>query len=452
MNKSNFLHLIAAMLVSLSLRFWLDVDEKTQAGLSIFIFIGWLWISECLDISVTALLIPILAVVSGIFEVKTAFVQFSNPIIFLFMGGFALAAALQKYYIDQIIALKILSLSHGKPMTSFLLLFLITAMLSMWISNTATVVMMLPLALAMLANKSEHTPDTEKETLKPLYLFVLLGLAYSANLGGMATLIGSPPNAIAASAVGLNFKGWLSVGLPMFLLLFPLMIIILMIVFRPKFGTKLSIAMPAKTFRKEGKFVAFIFLFTALCWIFSHRIANFVGISGSIDALIAILAIVTLVATNCLTVEEVVTKVNWPILLLFGGGLTLSALLKDSGASAWLAQLISTNLPSNNTWLLLVIVCLFVIFLTELVSNTASAALLVPLFMSVATEFNLSTTAMAVIIALSASCAFMLPVATPPNAIVFASGYVEQKSMMKTGAILNICFGFIMATAVWIFI
>jgi sodium-dependent dicarboxylate transporter 2/3/5 len=451
MTKNKLFHLITATLFSLSFQFWLDLDEKTQAGLSIFIFIGWLWLTECLPITVTALLIPVLAVISGIFEVKVAFVEFANPVIFLFMGGFVLAAALQKHNIDQNIALKILSLSQGRPMVSFLLLFLITALLSMWISNTATVVMMLPLALALLENKKEQTLNNEPKELKSLYLFALLGLAYSANIGGMATLIGSPPNAIAASAVGLNFTDWLSIGLPLFILLFTLMIIILLIVYRPTFGEKFSPIISVKPINKEGKIVVIIFILTALGWMFSDKIANLIGISGSIDALIAVTAIIVLVAINALSIEEAIVKVNWPILLLFGGGLTLSAVLNHSGASTWLAHLISTYLPADNRWLVLLMICLFVIFLTELVSNTASAALLIPLFISVAVEFNLSSTAMAVVIALSASCAFMLPVATPPNAIVFASGYIEQKSMMKAGAILNVIFSIVIATAFWLF-
>jgi solute carrier family 13 (sodium-dependent dicarboxylate transporter), member 2/3/5 len=445
MNYNKKIQLLLAIFASYSVRFWVNADENVQLGLAIFILIGWLWVSESLNITITALLIPVLAVITGIFELKAAFAQFSNPVIFLFMGGFALAAALQKHHIDRIIALKILSLSKGKPLATYLLLFMITAMLSMWISNTATIAMMLPLAIALLADKK----PTEHQSL---YAFVLLGLAYSGNLGGMATLIGSPPNAIAASAVGLNFQGWLKIGMPMFLLLFPLMIIILYLIFRPDFSGKIAITLPNKTINSQGKVVAAIFALTALSWMFSAKIATLFGLSGSIDAIISILAVIILVGSNSLKIEEFVAKTNWQILLLFGGGLTLSALLQSSGASSWLAQQISTHLPLNNAWLLLAIICLFVIFLTELVSNTASAALLVPLFISVASEFNLSTTGMAVVIALSASCAFMLPVATPPNAIVFSSGFIKQQTMMKTGAVLNICFAMVMATAAWMFI
>ena len=161
------------------------------------------------------------------------------------------------------------------------------------------------------------------------------------------------------------------------------------------------------------------------------------------------LAIVLLTGSGTLKFDEFVAKTNWGILILFGGGLTLSAVLQSSGTSAWLAGQITTQLPVHNSWLLLLVVCLFVIFLTELVSNTASAALLIPLFVGVAVELNLSQVGMAVVIALSASCAFMLPVATPPNAIVYSSGCVPQKTMMRAGLVLNLCFAFLISTIGW---
>jgi len=164
------------------------------------------------------------------------------------------------------------------------------------------------------------------------------------------------------------------------------------------------------------------------------------------------MVIVLLTGSGCLSFKEFTEKTNWGILILFGGGLTLSALLQTSGASEWLAFQISSNLPVDKNWLLLIVVSLFVIFLTELVSNTASAALLVPLFISVAIDLNLSPVRMAVVIALSASCAFMLPVAIPPNAIVFSSGFVPQKEMMRAGLMLNITIALVTASIAWVFI
>ena len=442
MNYKNIINVILAFSAAYSVRYWVDADASIQTGLSIFIVIGWLWVSEAINISVTALLVPVLAVVSGLFSVNEAFASFASPVIFLFMGGFALAAGLQKYQLDQAFAAKILSFSDGRTLPAVLLLFITTAILSMWISNTATVAMMLPLAMSLLSGRS-----LEKD--QSLYLFVLLGLAYSGNLGGIATLIGSPPNAIAASLMGLSFRDWLSWGIPMFLLMFPFMVLLLYLMFRPDFSGSLRLHYQPQAMDWSRIRVLVIFALTAAGWLFSAPLAAALGIPAGFDALVAVMAVILLTGSGTLKFSEFVEKTNWGILILFGGGLTLSALLYSSGASAWLAGQISTHLPQHNSWLLLLVICLFVIFLTELVSNTASAALLIPLFVSVAVDLNLSEVGMAVVIALSASCAFMLPVATPPNAIVYASGCVPQKKMMRAGLILNLCFAFLIATIGW---
>jgi sodium-dependent dicarboxylate transporter 2/3/5 len=358
------------------------------------------------------------------------------------MGCFALAAGLQKYQLDQAFASKILSFSGGRTLPAILLLFITTAVLSMWISNTATVAMMLPLAMSLLSGRSLKKDHS-------LYLFVLLGLAYSGNLGGIATLIGSPPNAIAASLMGLSFRDWLSWGVPMFLLMFPLMLVLLYLLFRPDFSGSLHLSYEPQRMTPARISVLVIFALTAAGWLFSAPLASALGITSGFDSLVAVLAIVLLTGSRILKFDEFVEKTNWGILILFGGGLTLSAVLQSSGTSAWLAGQISTQLPVHNSWLLLLVVCLFVIFLTELVSNTASAALLIPLFVGVAVELNLSEVGMAVVIALSASCAFMLPVATPPNAIVYSSGCIPQKTMMRAGLVLNLCFAFLISTIGW---
>ncbi len=421
-----------------------EASPQVQQGLAIFVAIAWLWITQALPISTTALLIPILAMISGILPATQAFSSFASPVIFLFMGGFALAAALQKYSLDTLFAVKMLSLSRGRPLFAVLLLFLTTALLSMWISNTATIALMLPIALGLLS--AQQANSRHKKNQSNEYVFVLLGLAYSGNLGGMATLIGSPPNAIAASAAGLSFADWLKWGIPMFALLFPLMILVLFIIFRPKFSNKLELTLPVVDLSWHRNLVIVIFLLTACGWVFSTLLATLMGINSGFDAMLAVAAIVLLTGSKCLPFDDFIKKTNWGILILFGGGLTLSALLQTSGASVWLANVISSNLPADNTWFVLVIICVFVIFLTELVSNTASTALLVPLFMTVAIDLHLPPAGIAVVIALCASCAFMLPVATPPNAIVFSSGFVPQKQMMRAGLVLNLVIALVIAT------
>lgn len=443
MDTKQFIHLAAALCAGALIHTLVDAAPSIRAGLTIFGIIAWLWISEALNLSATALLIPVLAVFSGLFTVDEAFINFANPILFLFMGGFAIAAALEKHGLDRAFAGKILSLAGGRPLLSILLLFTVTALLSMWISNTATVAIMLPLARGLLAS---HDPKTEQ----PVFLFVLLGIAYSGNIGGVATLIGSPPNAIAAAMTGLSFQDWLRWGLPLFLLLFPLMVTALYWLLRPTLDQHLALPHQPLRYNRKRITVIGLFLLTVLAWVFSNTLSEWLGIQRSFDALIAVSAIVLLIGSGSLKFNEFTEKTNWGILILFGGGLTLSALLQSSGASAWLGNSVSTYLPSNNPWLLLLMMCLFVIFLTELVSNTASAALLIPLFMSIAKDLDLSTTGIAVVIALCASCAFMLPVATPPNAMVFASGHVPQRQMMRVGLALNLCFALVISSVAWL--
>lgn len=431
MSRVNFINLVAALAAGVLVSEVVVAERQVQLGLGLFACIAWLWISEALHLSVTALLVPVLASALGLLTVPQSVAEFANPILFLFMGGFALAAALQKYDLDRLFAAKVLGLAKGHSFIPILLLFLVTAGLSMWISNTATIAMMLPLALGMLARKN---PDTERR----LYLFVLLGLAYSANIGGMATLIGSPPNAIAASAMGLSFRDWLGFGIPTFLLAFPLMIGTLLLILRPTFGEPLTLDESEPTPDPKRRLVVAIFLLTAAAWVFSTPLAAATGMAGGIDSVIAICAIVVLISSGSLSFEEFAGKTNWSILMLFGGGLTLSVALQASGASPWLADAILVRLPTEHPWLLLLVICLFVIFLTELVSNTASAALLVPLLSTAAAGFSYDAVNIAVMIALCASCAFMLPVATPPNAMVYSSGFVPQREMMRAGAVLNI--------------
>jgi len=416
-----------------------DAERQVQLGLGLFTCIAWLWLSEAIHISATALMVPLLASLLGIFEVREAFQGFSHPIIFLFMGGFALAAALQKYELDRIFAVRIMTASRGVPLIAVLLLFLTTAMLSMWISNTAAVAMMLPLAIGLIS--SENPKENPR-----LYLFVLLGLAYSGNIGGIATLIGSPPNAIAASAVDLNFADWLKFGIPAFVLLFPIMIVILYLYVRPDIQHGLRIDKTTLAPDRRRLLAGLVFLATAVGWIFSGPLAAIAGVTESFDSIVAVTAIILMIVIRILSFAEFVEHTNWAVLILFGGGLTLSAALQSSGASAWMADNIIEILPAGNQWLVYLLICIFVIFLTELVSNTASAALLVPLFFTVGLEFGYPAEVMVIMIAVCASCAFMLPVATPPNALVFSSGLVPQRKMMTAGLILNLSFALLLSS------
>lgn len=408
--------------------------------------IGGLWTTQALHLSVTALLVPLLAVLTGPMDLRAALASFAHPVICLFLGGFALAAALQQQGLDRRLARAVLRLSAGRRGRAVALLFGLTALLSMWISNTATAAMMLPLALGLL--NDEDGPGERA--------FVLLGVAYSASIGGIGTLVGSPPNAIAAANAGIGFAEWLRIGVPLVLVLLPLMAATLFAVLRPCLAGGLAgqdeptqAPAPATRSTRAQRITVVVFALTAAGWIRAAPLDWALGIASDVDSAVAVAAIVALVAGGAVGWPEIERRTHWGVLLLFGGGLALSEVMAISGASRFLAGALTGALQGAHTVVVLLGVVTFVVFLTELASNTASAALLVPVFMGVATAMGLPPSLFAAAIAVSASCAFMLPVATPPNAIVYATEQVPQATMMRCGFVLNlVCIAVITAVAV----
>lgn len=419
--------------------------ENLRTGLALFVLIGGLWMTQALHLSVTALLVPLLAVLTGLMDLHTALASFAHPIIFLFLGGFALAAALQRQGLDRALAVAVLRLAAGRRDAAVALLFALTALLSMWISNTATAAMMLPLALGLLR---EDDGPAERA-------FVLLGVAYSASIGGIGTMVGSPPNAIAAAQAGIGFAAWMRIGVPLMLLLLPLMAGVLFLTLRPRLGEQAATPEgDARSLRwtREQRITLAVFGLTAAGWIGAAPLGRALGITADVDSAIALAAIVALVASGAIGWTDIEKRTQWGVLLLFGGGLALSEVMAASGASRFMAGALTAALQDAPTLLLLLGVVAFVVFLTELVSNTASAALLVPIFLGVAASLGLPPPLFAAAIAVSASCAFMLPVATPPNAIVYATEQVTQATMMRCGLLLNGgCIVVITALASWVF-
>jgi len=407
--------------------------DLLRAGLAVFTLIGALWITQAIHLVVTALLVPLVAVVWGLLPVQQALVSFSNPIIFLFLGGFALAAALSQHGLDRALASWMLRLAKGQLLASVLLLAGLTAFLSMWMSNTATVAMMLPLALGLL-----RSADAGHEMGAREYTFVLLALAYSASIGGIGSIVGSPPNAIAAAHTGMSFAQWLAFGLPLVFVLWPLMLVILWGLLRPNLSGRISFSEDRLDWTWQHRATTGIFMLTVLAWIFSTTLSAWTGITKDMDTVIALTAVVLLLATRVLDWPTLQAKVQWGVLLLFGGGLALSEVMVTSGASRFLADALLLSVAGLSVFWVILAVLLLVIFMTELVSNTASAALLIPLLMPVAVSLDRSPMVLAFAIAAAASCAFMLPVATPPNALVFATDRVPQSTMMRCGLWLNL--------------
>ena len=402
-----------------------------QAGMAILALAGVLWLTEAIPITFTALLIPLLAVVLGLADMKTALISFAHPTIFLFLGGFALAAAMTKQRIDRWLASRVMALARGHALRAAFLLIIVTSLLSMWISNTATAVMMLPVAIGMLAPIQERFPRYG--------ILVLLGLAWGANIGGIATLVGSPPNAITAAALGWGFSDWMRIGIPAYLVLMPVGMALLWLLLRPETNLPAvsTVVMPFPSGR-DAKLTIAIFLLTVVLWVFGASASEMMGIKGDFDTWVALLAIALLGFSRVISWGDIERQSNWGVLLLFGGGITLSVLIESSGAGGWIANIVLAWVPSNYPWLLYLVIALFVIFLSELVSNTACAALLVPLVMTMASVTGLNPVTMAVLTGLTASCAFMLPVGTPPNALVYGTGRVPQRTMIRAGLVMNL--------------
>lgn len=450
-SKRNYIIIAINVALLFTLIHFLPYEAKVNKGLALLVFVAVLWLTEALHVTTTAVFVPVLAIALGLADVQPALVSFADPNIFLFLGGFVLAGALHVQKLDLIIANKIMYLAKGRLGYAVFYLFLATAVLSMWISNTATVAMMLPLVMGILS-------QLDKVQHRNTYVFVLLGIAYSASIGGMGTIVGSPPNAIVASQLNLSFAAWLKMGLPMVLILLPLMIGVIYFVFKPKLNLTFENKAQSIPMNSDRWITLGIFLLTASCWIFSNQInplfANFVGFDGTFknfDTFIALGAFILICVSQVSRWKELQHNVDWGVLLLFGGGLTLSMVLKESGASKVMADLLVSVIHDSPFFIISLIVAFFIVFLTEFTSNTASAALLVPIFFSISQELGMHPLGLSMIIGLGASCAFMLPVATPPNAIVFGTGDIQQKDMMKAGFILNIFCAVIIAGVAYFF-
>jgi len=400
-----------------------------KAGIAILILIAGLWITEAAPLPVTALLVPVLASLTGIFDTGEALSHFANPIIYVFIGGFTLAAVLGEHGIDKWLAGKVVRLARGNRWLSLVTMFGSVSFLSMWMSNTATTAMMLPIGMSLISREYPRA-----RTL------AVLGTAYSANIGGIATVIGSPPNLIAAAALDIDFATWIGFGLPVTIILFPLLMLVLKMALRPEPDFRLNCEDNAHASEwSRGKTAVLIFfLFVVTLWILSQPISRALGVDN-FDSLVAIAATVMAPVLGLTSWGRLEKEINWGVLLLFGGGLCLSGVLSVTGTSGMIAEAILEGYGGDSGWILVLIAVTFMVFLTEISSNTGAAAILVPIIMAVALQHNEAfTLPMVMGIGISANCAFMLPVATPPNALAFSTNEVTMKTMVRTGIYLNL--------------
>jgi sodium-dependent dicarboxylate transporter 2/3/5 len=436
------------------------------------------WISEAIPIYATALLPIVLFPVLGISVISDTTAPYANPLIFLFMGGFIIAIAMQKWNLHRRIALQIVHFVGVKP-TSIIIGFIIaSAFLSMWVSNTATALMMLPIAMSVLQITEEDSTDVQNsgsgKSITNFQIVLVLAIAYACNIGGIGTLIGTPPNALLAAfmletyEIEIGFAQWLLVGVPLMLIMLPVMFLILTKVTYPIKLKELpgGSQVIEKQLQKLGSIskpeirVAGVFTATALFWIFRPLLGNF--LPGLSDAGIAIAAGVLLFilpsgvdSGRRLIIWSDLRDLPWGILILFGGGLSLAMAISSSGLAAWIGQAVS-GLDAIPLFLLLFCVIAIVVFLTEITSNTATAAAFLPILASSALGIGQNPMLFVIPAAVAASCAFMLPVATPPNAIIYGSGKVTIPHMAKAGLWLNIFVSILLTLAcytllAWVF-
>ncbi len=437
--------LVVALLLLGGLGFGLSLDPagaalqgldpmKVRVGLGIFACIAFLWLTEALPLAITALLVPVLACAFGLMDVKASLAGFADPLIFLFFGGFAMASALSSQGLDRWLASRIVIAGKGDFLRVSYLMFAATAAISMWVSNTATAAMMLPLALGILRQLPEG-PATSRNSI-----YLLLGVAYAASVGGIGTVVGTPPNGIAAAKLGIGFVEWMKFGVPAVLILMPLLVVVLKWRCKPQSLEIPKLEKLSFKFNRARVTTLVIFAITALCWILSEPLAKLLGVKGSFDTLVALVAVLALVSTRVVRWKQIDQGTDWGVLLLFGGGITLSAIVGQTGASLFMARVFSEAVGGWPLPLIIGAVILFTIFLTELTSNTALAALLVPIFFSISGELGVLPEKIILPLTIAASTGFMMPVGTPPNAIVFATGKIPQGEMIRVGFVLNLVF------------
>ncbi|MGD9660962.1 MAG: DASS family sodium-coupled anion symporter [Porticoccaceae bacterium] len=423
---------VAALLLAglLALHLGVAAEPKVMAALSLLFVIAVLWLTEALHITITALLVPVLAAITGLLDMPAAMKNFAHPIIFLFLGGFALAIAMHAQGLDKWLADAILKRTRGRLDRAVILLAATTALMSMWISNTAVTAVMLPLILGILSEKQDLPFKTQA--------YSLLVIAYSANIGGIGTIIGTAPNALVAAELGLSFVDWLFIGVPIVVMLWPLMMAVLWWVLRPDFlDNRVSVDHSDFVWTKERKLLIGIFAITVTGWLFGQPLSAWLGIESGFDTWVALMAMVMIGMSRVATWKQIENSAGWGVLLLFGGGLTLSEVLSVSGASVFLGQGLAAMIDGWGILLIMAALVTFVVFLTEIASNTATTALLVPVFVSLPAGL-MDPASAALAIGISSSCAFMLPVATPPNALVHGTGKVSQHHMMGVGIYLNL--------------
>ncbi len=416
------------------------------------------WATEAIPVPVTAFLPIVLFELLGITTLRDAAAPYANPIIYLFLGGFMLALALERWNLHRRIALAVLERTGTDGRRLIGGFMIVCALLSMWMTNTSTTMMLLPIVLSVIGVVHDNVTDLDDQQRDDFQVAMLLGLAYAASIGGLATLIGTPPNALLigylASNYGIeiSFARWMVVGVPISAIMLPIAWLVLTrLLFPVNIPENRAVRNHLHELRVQmgpmsvaERRVAYIFATVVLCWMFRRPVTEWLGITGVSDAGIVMTAAVLLfmIPSGNAAQPQLMTwhdaiRLPWGVLVLFGGGLSLAAAVSDSGLALWMGEQLAP-LNALGTAVLVVAAVALVIFLTELTSNLATTATLLPVVGAIAIQAGVPPIVLTVPITIAASCAFMLPVATPPNAIVFATGSIRIPQMVKAGILLNL--------------
>lgn len=435
------------------------ISLENPIAIKVIAVAAWMiiwWITEAVSISVTALLPLTLFPLIGITDITSVSKHYANPIVFLFFGGFVIALALEKVQLHKRIALTIIKWTGTNANGVILGFMLATALMSMWISNTASTVVMLPIAVSVIQllidDKDGFTKNDQNFALS-----IMLGIAFAANIGGTATLIGTPPNSVMVGFleseynIEIGFMTWMLMGVPFATILLIISYFVIVHWFYPNHlgQMKASNSVITDELRKLGKLskaektVLIIFLMTAFLWIFRSVINGWFLNLKLTDASISMVgAMAMFIIPQSLKNGQFILdwkdtkELPWGILILFGGGLALASGLKDAGLIDLIGNSIQ-NLKGVHLLLIMSILIAVMLFMTELMSNVALVTIFVPVVAGIALGLDIPMLHLIIPVTLASSCAFMLPMATPPNAIVFASGHIKVYEMARVGVVLN---------------
>ncbi|MEQ8302283.1 MAG: DASS family sodium-coupled anion symporter [Cyclobacteriaceae bacterium] len=419
--------------------------------------VAW-WVTEAAPIPVTALLPMVMFPLFSVATAKAAAAPYGDSIIFLFMGGFMIALGLEKHNLHQRIALNLIRLTGTSGNGIILGFMLSTALISMWISNTATAVMMLPIATSVTSLLGREISQTDKLKFDRFATGLMLSIAYAASIGGIATIIGTPPNVVTVGFIkrfydqDVSFATWMVIGIPLMLSILAACYFTITRILYPSGlksieGSSELIASKLRelgAISKEEKRVLVIFALTCFFWIFRQNLNALIGTNLLDDTTIAMSGGILMFITP-IDIKQSKFILDWPdmknlpwgILLLFGGGLSLAQGMADAG----LVQLIGDEIAGMgnlSTGTLVVTLSGLSMILTELMSNVALTTIFIPVVLGIADGLSINPILLAMPVSFAASCAFMMPISTPPNAILFASGYITVKQMMRAGILVNI--------------